>query len=336
MNTAINKELLFCHFDGRTTPLQIELLREWLQTPDNQQLYYHWLQEWEHQYPQVMTDSDAAFDLFQQKLGSSPKPLVTSQQPGRRLWIPRAYFMAASIAALLLTLGYLTRSYWGVRTISTDYGEVRSVVLDDGSRVTLNANSTLHIPRFYSGSPSRDVFLQGEAEFVIVHTPFHQRFRVHTVNDVEVVVLGTEFVVNTRRNNTRVVLNRGKVQLRYPTPDQVNTLLMKPGDWVNLTTNEPPQRGHQPVEQTTAASWKNDQYTFRQTPMPEIAALLSDNFGLTVQMDNELAQRSVTGSFHAQNADELLQALSELFDFTMIRQGKTLKLTLPDSITTQP
>ena len=331
MNTSINKELLFCHFEGRTTPLQIELLREWLQTLDNQQLYYSCLQEWEHQYPQIMTDPDVAYALFQQKLDSSPQPVSTSALPTRNLWQPRVYFMAASIAALMLTLGYLTRTYWGMRTIATDYGEVRSIVLDDGSRVTLNANSKLQIPRFHIGYPLRDVFLEGEAEFAIVHTTTHERFRVHTLNEVEIVVLGTEFVVNTRRNNTRVVLNRGKVQLHYPTPDRINTLTMKPGDWVNLTTHKQAERGQQPIEQTTAASWKNYQYTFCNTPLPEIATLITDNFGLTVQLDNALTSRSVTGTFHAQNADELLQALVELFDFKVIRQGKIIKLVLPDS-----
>ena len=331
MNTAINKELLFSHFDGRTTPLQIELLRQWLQSPENQQVYYSWLQEWEHQYPQIMTDPELAYARFQQKLGASPPSVTTDYLPEQQLWRPRAYFMAASVAALLITLGYLTWTYWGMRTIATDYGEVRSVVLDDGSRVTLNANSRLQIPRLHLGTSSRDVFLQGEAEFAIVHTASHNPFKVHTADDVDVIVLGTEFTVNTRRNNTRVVLNRGKVQVRYPAPDQIKTLMMKPGDWVTLTPNEQPKRGRQPVDQATGAGWKNYQYTFRNTPLPEIAALISDNFGLTVQFDDALTKRNVTGTFHAQSADELLQALVELFEFNMIRQGNTIKLFLSDS-----
>lgn len=332
MNTAINKELLFCHFDGRTTPLQIELLREWLQEPENQQVYYGWLQEWEHQHPQIMTDPEVGYAQFQKKLGASPQPASTSFIPVRQQWQPSAYFMAASVTALLVTLGYLTWTYWGIRTIATDYGEVRSVVLADGSRVTLNANSALQIPRFSMGASSRDVFLRGEAEFAIVHTAAHDRFKVHTANGVEVIVLGTEFVVNTRRNNTHVVLNRGKVQLRFPAPGQMNSLIMKPGEWVNLQANKPPKRGRQPVEQTTAAAWKNDQYTFRQTPMPEIVNLIGDNFGLTLQLDEALFKRKVTGTFHAQNADEFVQALADLFDLNVIHRGQTIQLVLPDSV----
>ncbi|WP_080054206.1 FecR family protein [Spirosoma aerolatum] len=334
MNTAINKELLFTHFDGRTTPLQIELLREWLQTAENQQVYYGWLQEWEHQNPQVFTDPDQAYSLFLHKLDASPQSVSTRQVPILKRWHVRSFLAAASVAIFLLAVMYLTQPYWSMRTIATDYGEVRSVVLDDGSRVTLNANSKLQIPRFHLRTSSRDVFLQGEAEFAIVHTISHDPFKVHTANDVEVIVLGTEFTVNTRRNNTRVVLNRGKVKVRYPTPNQINTLTMKPGDWVTLTPNERPKRGRQSIDQTTGANWKNYQYTFRNTPLPEIAALISDNFGVTVQLDEALTKRSVTGTFHAQNADELIQALIELFEFDVIRQGKIIKLVLSDSTKT--
>lgn len=333
MKTAINKALLFTHFEGRTTPLQIELLRDWLQESDNQRLYYGWLQEWEGQNPQLITDPDRAYLKFQQQTTASAQVTTIRRIP---VWKPgriQSFLMAASVAALVLTLAYVTRSYWAMRTIATDYGEVRSVVLPDGSCVTLNANSELQLPRFSFGTvlSAREVFLKGEAEFSVAHTPTHDHFRVHMADDVEVVVLGTEFVVNTRRNNTRVELNRGKVQLRYPTPTQINTLTMRPGDWVNLSAGGQAKRGRNEDKQLPAATWKNYQYDFQRTPMPEIANLLADNFGLTVQLDSALARRKVTGTFHAHNADELLQALIELFDIDVVREGKSVQLSAPDS-----
>ncbi len=335
MKTAINKELLFTHFDGRTTPLQIELLREWLQSIDSQHLYYSWLQEWERQNPQIITDPDVAYVKLQQQTTAAPQTVVSRPIPIWYQWNIQYYLTVASVAALVLIVGYLTRNYWAMRTIATDYGEVRSIVLPDGTCVTLNANSELQLPRFSFGASPREVFLKGEAEFVVVHTPSHECFRVHTANEVEVVVLGTEFVVNTRRNNTRVELNRGKVQLRYPTPNQINTLTMKPGDWVSVSAGGQAKVGHQPVEQTTAATWKNYQYTFKRTSMPEIAALLTDNFGLRVELDSALSQRRVTGTFHAHNADELLQALIELFDIQVVRQDKSIQLISSDPAQTQ-
>ncbi|WP_020596128.1 FecR domain-containing protein [Spirosoma panaciterrae] len=330
MKTVINKELLFIHFDGRTTPLQIELVREWLQTPEHQQLYYQWLQEWERQHPQIITDADEAYQQFLQQIDATPQPVVVRPIAVWNRWKPGTYWMAASVVLLLLTVGYLTQDYWLMRTIATEYGEIRSIVLPDGTRVTLNANSELQLSRFPFLAPSRDVFLKGEAEFAVVHTSTHDPFKVHAANDVEVVVLGTEFVVNARRNNTRVELTKGKVQLRYPTLDQISTLTMRPGDWVNVSAGGQAKRGHQTLEPTVATGWKNYEYTFQRTPMPEIADLLNDNFGLTVQLDSALARRKVTGTFHAHNADELLQALIELFDIEVVRDGKAVQLKSSD------
>lgn len=333
MKTVVNKAILFTHFDGRTTPLQIELLREWLQSPDNQQVYYNWLQEWEQQNTQIITDPDVAYLKFQQQTTSKATSAIIRRRPVWKQWSSQSFFMAASVAALVLAMGYLTRSYWAMCTITTDYGEIRSVVLPDGSCITLNANSELQLSRFSFGTvlSSREVFLKGEAEFSVAHTPTHDHFRVHMANDVEVVVLGTEFVVNTRRNNTRVELNRGKVQLRYSTPNQVNTLMMRPGDWVNLSAGGQAKRGRNENKPLPAATWKNYQYDFQRTPMPEIANLLADNFGLTVQLDSALARRKVTGTFHAHNADELLQALIALFDINVVRKGKSVQLSTPNS-----
>jgi transmembrane sensor len=326
MKNIINKELLFTHFEGRTTPIQTELLRKWLKSGENQQRYYHWLQEWERKSPQIVTSAEDAYARFEQQVMASVQLPETSMPSTWERWRFRPYYIAASLTALLVIVGYLTQSYWTMRTISTEYGEVRSVVLPDGSRVTLNANSELQIPRFSFGSSSREVYLKGEAEFAVAHTPKHDRFRVLTANNVEVVVLGTEFVVNTRRNNTKVVLNRGKVQLRFAEQNKMNTLTMQPGDWVSLSEGSRPERGRQPVEQTTAAAWKNYEYNFQKTPMSEIADLLTDNFGMEVQIDSVLAKRTVTGTFHAHNSDELLQAMIELFDVQADGQGNKIRL----------
>ncbi|QDK79925.1 hypothetical protein EXU85_15425 [Spirosoma sp. KCTC 42546] len=80
---------------------------------------------------------------------------------------------------------------------------------------------------------------------------------------------------------------------------------------------------------------KNYEYTFQRMPMPEIADLLKDNFGLTVQLDSTLTQGKVTGTFHAHNSDELLQALIDLFDINVVRQGKSIKLLSSEPNTIQ-
>lgn len=331
MTHTVNKDLLFGYFDGRTTPLQRQLIKEWLQTPAHQEQYYAWLQEWEATHPQLVTDPDAAYHRFRAQLAetSSNNPVRLT----RRTWF-HPWLVAATFAGVLLSVGaYLTYGWWGMQTLATTYGEIRSLQLPDGSRVTLNANSEIQLLRFGFGRSSRLVTLRGEAEFSVVHQANHQRFVVQTPEGVEVVVLGTEFVVAARRGQTHVTLNRGKVQLRYPTGAQQQTLTMHPGDWVDVAGRGALHRGRvRPTDRS--AAWKEFRYDFRRTTLREIGNLLEDQFGLTVAVSPQLAGRNVTGTFHARNADELLQALTELFDVQVHRQDDTVTLTPADSIDT--
>ena len=325
MNTVINKELLFCHFDGRTTPMQVELLREWLRTPDNQQTYYHWLQEWEHRHPQVMADPDAAFALFRQMIESAPNPVATSQLPVSNRRLPRAYVVAASITVLLVLLGYLTRSYWSVRTIATNYGEVRSIRLDDGSTVILNANSTLRLPRFGFGNRSREVRLTGEAFFSVRHQPDNQRFIVRTTHGFDVIVHGTEFNVSAYTHRANVMLHTGKVQIDYPAGSSRKQLMLEPGDLVNLNQPGLPRLTH-PVQPEVYSAWTEHRFVFNDMTLREFGQLLTDTYGLTVEMPESLTKRTLVGSFQANSADELVQIVAELLDLSVSRNASTVVL----------
>jgi len=331
METTVTTELLFAYFDGRATPLQKQLIRDWLTEPASQERYFAGWAVWEQRQPQLETNPEQAFGQFRVRVLNAPdaQPTARSATPRRPVhWRP--WLMAASVTALLIVTGWLTRPLWNTRVIATDFGEIRSVELPDGSRVTLNANSALTLPRFGFGQHTRHVTLRGEAEFSIVHTVTHQPFVVRTADEVDVVVLGTEFVVNTRRG-TRVLLNRGRVQLRYGLPgnslsDAVQTLTMHPGEWASVRAGKLLTKGQTSTPAPISNDWKQYQYQFQQTSLVKIAQLIEDNFGLRVVVSSQLRQRAVTGNFHARTADELLAALSELFTIQIHKQGRVVTL----------
>jgi len=67
----ITKEILFAHFEGKTSVLQQRTLEIWLGLAENQQLYYHWLHEWEN-----------ANLAFQPDLSARERQIMTKiQQP---------------------------------------------------------------------------------------------------------------------------------------------------------------------------------------------------------------------------------------------------------------
>lgn len=329
MNIPITKELLFDYFNGHASALQKQTIDEWAWQPENEEFFYKCLVDWELSHPQYMVNVPSAIDRYRDYVARQPQPQSTPDTipVERRIGANQLYgwSIAASVSILLL-LVWGFRSEILNRTYATQPGQIRSWTLDDGSQVTLNANSSLRVPRFglkwaLFGQKNREVFLTGEAEFSVTHTQDNRRFIVKTPNGMDVVVLGTEFTVYSRTNRMQVVLNQGKVLLQQEKNQQTAPIVLKPGDVVTLV-GQKIQRKHV-ADPERFAAWKDELFVFESTPLSQVAQLLRDNYGLKVAIaDPALAQETVSGSFKATNADELLASLSKALDIQAIRHGK--------------
>ncbi|GAA4452542.1 hypothetical protein GCM10023189_16080 [Nibrella saemangeumensis] len=334
---TVTKELLYTYFSGQATPLQKQLIADWLKQPDHQELYFDWLEEWERRMPQYAPDTDTAVDRFRQRMDGLVLPLSTSgdelssePESAGRLWGRNWLQIAATLALVLGLLGFIVKDYLWYKTYATDYGQTYALTLPDGSAVMLNGHSSLRVPRFGFGESVRQVQLSGEAVFDVKHTVSSQRFVVQTLSNLEVEVLGTEFSVTTRPQGTQVALNRGKVKLHYQATDrQEHELVMKPGDWVALDQQGLLKRGsHKDAKQF--AAWREQRFEFDNTPLQEVVTMLNETYGFTIKLaDDRLATRTLTGTFRARTPDELLEALAQLLNLRIDRQHKTIVLSTP-------
>ena len=96
-------------------------------------------------------------------------------------------------------------------TVNIPYGGEYNLVLPDGTRIYLNAGTTLRYPDHFAGG-SREIFLSGEA-YLEVSRDTSRPFIVRT-DDMDVRVLGTVFNVNAYPdgNYVRTTLVEGKVE----------------------------------------------------------------------------------------------------------------------------
>ncbi|HEX8350609.1 MAG TPA: FecR domain-containing protein [Hymenobacter sp.] len=249
--------------------------------------------------------------------------------------------LAALGVGLLLTLG---GGAWWLRATSspdmvgyvTRYGEQRRILLPDGSKVVLNANSTLKTAKNWESGRSREVWLSGEAYFSVTHkaaptvkaidsAPQNVKFIVHS-GSLEIAVLGTKFDVFSRNHETRVVLSSGKVQLSRRTNGQDEKVLMNPGELVEYTS---PRR--QPVTRVVNAahysSWTSGKLSFDDNSLAQIIRLLHETYGLEITVaDPSLLAQKVSGSVPSRDADVLLMALSKSLDMKVIRTGNQIRL----------
>jgi len=141
-------------------------------------------------------------------------------------------------------------------TLATPAGGQYQVTLSDGTRVWLNALSSIRFPATFKGG-SRSVNLTGEAYFEVAKdkmSPFHVN-----ANGVDVQVLGTEFNVNAYADEPgiKTTLVRGAVRLSKANA----TLLLKPGE-EGQTSGTSGLVLDKDVNIDRTLAWKNGKFSF--------------------------------------------------------------------------
>lgn len=250
------------------------------------------------------------------------------QKKGRR-FLPIAkrnwYLSVAASVALLLSLSlvYFLFLYQPSEEIifQTSTGEIKKIWLPDSSKVILNANSTLryHLP--WKKDHPREVNIEGEASFKItkIQNPqaFHKSFIVHT-DAMDIQVLGTKFIVNTRRKETRVVLSEGQVKVTPPLIDNQNpkSVYMEPGEM--LTFNKQTREiKKQFVDTELYTDWEQKKLILRGTPLSEIIQVLEDDFNYEIILeDASLGNKKFVGTFPTDDLEILWMTLSKSIKVT--------------------
>jgi transmembrane sensor len=246
--------------------------------------------------------------------------LATVKQP--LTWF---YKVAAAIAMLLVAFaGYTAFQTFNKTTIRTSYGESRTLFLPDSTKVTLNANSSISFNKTKFES-NREVWLEGEAFFAVVHKLNNANFGVHT-NELELEVLGTRFDVNSRRGTTKVILEEGKVRLDMNRSRLSDIIIMKPGDLVEVS-KEAQSLSTKSVDPLEYISWRNNLLEFNAMPISEIANMIEDNYGYKVLvLDEQIGEKKFTGSASADNLEDLTEKLSKIFNLKITQENNEIRI----------
>jgi len=180
-------------------------------------------------------------------------------------------------------------------TISTPSGGKYCINLPDGSKVWLNAATTLKFPSDFAGLKARRVELSGEAYFEVAHNKSIP-FIVKTAAQ-EVLVLGTHFNINSYGNEleTKTTLLEGKVMVR-PTSNQAVgrsavSVVLKPGEMATLRDSVKVDR----VDPDIATAWKDGNFLFDETDLRSILRQLERWYSVKVDYNSIPEGRSFNG-----------------------------------------
>lgn len=238
------------------------------------------------------------------------KPVPQARR-NRSVYILRPLAAAAALALLILSVYAFYFSSGSHYTIyRTAFAESKTITLPDNSKVILNSNSALRFSNDWEAAESREVWLNGEAFFDVEHTADHKPFKVLTAEGLGVEVLGTTFNMYFRENETKVVLNTGKIQLKLP-EDRGERVMMSPGDLIEYKNNSFSKKQVNPEDYS---AWTEKKLVLDQTSLGDIIRMVSHNYGVLVRVEDEkLLQQSVSGSIPLSNAETLVYQLAEVF-----------------------
>ena len=230
---------------------------------------------------------------------------------------------ACAIVLILINISYFMYQSIGdyspvYREVCALKGEKIVVLLADGSRVWLNADSKLVYPEQFVGD-ERNVSLVGEAYFEVNKNP-EKPFMVHA-DEMKIKVTGTSFNVSAYPSDKKITttLDEGKIMigncgskssLYEMRPGQV-AIYEKGSSICKIRTNE---------FYKDASGWKENRLVFRNTPLKDVLAVLSRQFDVT--FDIRIAKITTFTYDFVCKANDLSNVLETMSLITPIKFNK--------------
>jgi ferric-dicitrate binding protein FerR (iron transport regulator) len=208
----------------------------------------------------------------------------------------------------------------GFNTVSTPRGGQYQVLLPDGSKVWLNAASTLHFPTAFTGS-ERSVELVGEAYFEVAKNPL-MPFKVKTPKQ-EVTVLGTQFNLNAYPDEaeTRTTLVEGMVKVHA----MAKNVVLTPGQQAQSGKALSVVSG---VDTSAITAWRDGYFHFDRAGIEEVMRQLSRWYDVDVRYQGAIPKEKASGNISRDNlASDVLKIL-EVSGYHFKIDGRTI-IVLP-------
>lgn len=173
--------------------------------------------------------------------------------------------------------------------IATARGNQYMIILPDGTKVWLNASSSITFPTAFT-EHERRVKISGEAYFEVAKKA-NMPFIVSFAGDGEIEVLGTHFNVNTYNDDAvfRTTLLEGSVRISKNT----ETGILKPGQQAQLKDNASMKITEADTDEVMA--WKNGFFSFKDASTQAIMLQLSRWYDIDINYEGPTGKQLFTG-----------------------------------------
>lgn len=243
------------------------------------------------------------------------------------------------IASLFVYFNYLNLDGQNVLEFSSGRSSRRTVILEDGSVITLRRNSRLKLSPTFDNN-EREVWLTGEAFFNISHNKA-KPFIVHA-GENNITVLGTIFNVMAYPNAsfTETTLLEGMVRITHNLDSELLVILKPHQKLVSKTSSE--KKKLQPNQSVvvkpevmlvknnsgTETKWVRNKMSIEDESLKEIANKLENFYGVKIQInDEEVGKYRYSGVFENESLIKTLEALQLSYHFNFKAEQNKISIS---------
>lgn len=207
------------------------------------------------------------------------------------------------------------------------YGKRSQLILEDGTKVWLNAGSRMAFPTRFTGK-KREVFLEGEAYFEVAHNQ-NKPFFVNT-GEIAIKVLGTKFNISAYKTDkmTETVLLEGKVAI-----SELSALgflksetILAPNQKASYNRNDRSISVKNEPDVEFAIAWTEGWFKFSQQSLNDVLNKLQRYYNVQFIFDREFSTADlITGKLDLKaSVGQVMVALSDVANIQYRIDGGTI------------
>ncbi len=317
------KEKIQQYLEGKLLGKEQQALLDWLREKEHQQVFDSEKARWWKE--RQLSREGRTSDMGQVRLRERLKEKQQLKRSARLL----NWYRYAAIALLVVGLSGAVLVYnkpfnteLQLTQIHTDLGQMSTVILPDGSKIWVNADTKLTYDNQY-GIHNRAIQVQGEAYFEVAKNrknPF-----IVDLGALKVKVTGTQFGVSNYDdlNEVNVVLEEGSVDIQSASDKFITSLKPEELAVFNKNTNTIQTRKVKPANYT---SWKNGILNIFELPLEQLVVKLERRYNQKFEVDPLVKDLPYTFSIEGESLAEVIHLIERISPVKAQQEGNIIKL----------
>jgi len=302
-NSTTYEQRIARYLNGDRKAEDEKALLEWVaSSPENEKLFLEIKDTWDASLKTSQRDTEQLLKFYQRQAMQKRTRSLPAWLPGA---VAAAVLLVGFFLGSVLQPGFF-RQQAQVESYYVPQGSKSELVLVDGTRVKLNADSRLEISPDFSAK-NRVVRLAGEGYFEVQSDAKHP-FVVQT-EKFDVLVTGTKFNVSSYAEDRRIsaTLSEGKIKL---TTINKQVVELSPGEKVSFD-QKTMQGKLEKTDVTSELAWVNGEFIFTEIPFPDLVKRLERWYDVKLNYQSkELEAITYSGKFRNQETIwEVLEAM---------------------------